>query len=219
MIGATQQHAWNTACRVSHQQRPDLEYMGQQWRDNTALCQFLMDSLPAGGDALELGVGGGRSLLKVVDHFRSVVAADVSAEMISDCRTAHGDFDGRVEYVLVDGIGLDPLAGRRFDLVYAVSVFVHLEYWQLFALLRQLPPLIKPGGCLVFDFVNPLVPGLLEKQADHLLLHHDMPWTFYRLITRDMLLVLLERAGFERERCEFAGDACRARPLDVYVDA
>lgn len=206
----TQAHTWDTACRVAHASNPGLQFMGQQWNQTRHLTDWIKQTAPAGGRALEIGVGGGRALLETVDHFREVVAVDVSAEMLDSCRRAHGDFGGRVEYRLVDGVDLGR-AGGGFDVAYAVSVFVHLEYWQVFALLRQLPALLEPGGAVVFNFITPVVAGLLEQQADYLLQHGDMPWTHYRLITRDMLQVLVQRAGFDPATFETLGDFARAR--------
>jgi SAM-dependent methyltransferase len=75
--------------------------------------------------------------------------ADIDENAIHWCRKA---LPG--EYRLIDSLTL-PFPTSRFDLVYAVSIFTHMdetEQWQWLAELRRV---LKPGGLLVATTHSP----------------------------------------------------------------
>lgn len=105
---------------------------------------------PAPGQAvLDFGCGCGRTLLWLVERFPEVRwhGVDVDAEAIAWCR-AH--FRGAA---FETGRPLPPLpyADASFNLIYAISVFTHLNEEFQRAWAAELARILKPGGVLLLS--------------------------------------------------------------------
>ena len=98
-------------------------------------------------DVLDFGCGCGRTLLWFESRPKStrLHGTDIDAEAISWCRKNLE----RVEFSINDS--LPPLRhpSENFDLIYAVSVFTHLNESFQFQWLRELKRVLRPGGILL----------------------------------------------------------------------
>jgi SAM-dependent methyltransferase len=104
-------------------------------------------SLVQAGAILDFGCGCGR----VLRHWQDlsgprVVGSDYNPEMVRWCREnlPFGEFDNN---------GARPPLGRadaEFDLIYAFSVFTHLDEPAQHAWMGELRRVLKPGGLLLF---------------------------------------------------------------------
>jgi SAM-dependent methyltransferase len=112
------------------------------------LAQAGFDLSP-GRAVLDFGCGCGRTLRWLIGRFPEVHwrGADVDAEAIAWCQ-AH--MPGAA---FVSGQPLPPLPfeGASFDLIYAISVFTHLNEDFQRAWIVELERMLKPGGMLLLS--------------------------------------------------------------------
>jgi SAM-dependent methyltransferase len=115
---------------------------------NEILC-FFGKSLLDFDRVLDLGVGCGR-IIRCFHELRpraSFTGADIDAEAIEWLEKNYGPFFGR--FVVLPHLPPSELGGCSFDLVYAVSVFTHLDETMQFAWLGELRRVTAPGGYLL----------------------------------------------------------------------
>ncbi|MDQ3913617.1 MAG: methyltransferase domain-containing protein [Actinomycetota bacterium] len=96
---------------------------------------------------LDFGCGCGRTLLWFADHSQAsdLYGTDIDAEAISWCRN-------NLEFAKFDTNGpLPPLeySSGKFDLIYSISVFTHLNEAYQFRWLNELRRITSPGGIVV----------------------------------------------------------------------
>jgi SAM-dependent methyltransferase len=97
--------------------------------------------------ALDFGCGCGRVVRAFQRHANRLTlhATDVDNEAIAWCR-AHLPF---AEFRVNDGSPPLPYGDGQFDLVWAISVFTHLDEERQFAWLREMRRILRPGGFLL----------------------------------------------------------------------
>jgi len=116
---------------------------------------------------LEIGCGAGRMTRRIAALADTVVAADVSGEMLSRARTNLGA--ARVEFLELSGDGDLPLPSSSVDAVFSYITMQHVP--TAAAQLRYFVEAVRvtrPGGWVYVQFRRPgLVPRLLDW-AGHL---------------------------------------------------
>lgn len=113
-------------------------------------------------NALEIGCGTGEFTRLLASRARSVVALDLSSQMIRLARSRSASHQN-IEYVLGDVMRL-PLAAGRFDCVVSIATLHHLP---LAEALLKMKDALEPGGVLV---VHDLVAddGLVDRATSAL---------------------------------------------------
>lgn len=101
---------------------------------------------PKHGSVWEVGCGSGSVARWLAEHGREVVATDVDTRW---CRSVPG------MTVLEHDVTCDPLPGR-FDVVHARLVVQHLPDPD--AAVRRLVQAVRPGGWLLLEELDPLMP-------------------------------------------------------------
>lgn len=98
-------------------------------------------------NVLDFGCGGARILRWFHDHPQScrLYGTDVDAEAIAWCRRAIGF----AQFAVNDPLPPLPFPSRTFDLIYAASVFTHLDEDFQFAWLEELQRVTKPKATLI----------------------------------------------------------------------
>lgn len=96
---------------------------------------------------LDFGCGCGRVVRAFRRHasFLKLHATDVDAEAIAWCRQHLPLAEFRVN----DGAPPLPYEDEQFDLIWAISVFTHLDEERQFAWLAELRRILRPGGILL----------------------------------------------------------------------
>jgi 2-polyprenyl-3-methyl-5-hydroxy-6-metoxy-1,4-benzoquinol methylase len=116
------------------------------------LAEWMRANLRPGARALDVGCGAGRHSVLLADLYESVLATDVSPNMIEIAER-----DRRhpgVTYEVCDALDMNPDRHGRFDLVYGFSCVFHMG--PPATVLPQLAELVGPGGELVvFDPQRP----------------------------------------------------------------
>lgn len=139
---------------------------GRQVYDKTGAHQFqyyeadllISSILRRGTRVLEIGCGTGNSTVVHGGEVRSVVATDVSREMLIRARRRVGRkrFRSRVHYAVVDGCHL-PFRDASFDAVIGRGVALsYVENPEL--ALREIRRVLRPGGTVAMDAMNVNTP-------------------------------------------------------------
>ncbi len=122
------------------------------WSDRGEQAAFLwIAGRVRGAAALDVGVGGGRTvpiMRLVTDEY---VAVDYTAEMVDLCRLSWPDVDVR----LADARNLREFASDRFGfVVFSFNGIDALDHVDRLGALRELHRVLTPGGLLMFSTHN-----------------------------------------------------------------
>ena len=119
---------------------------------------LLQPYLPAHAEeALEVGPGGGRLTALLLPRTNILHAADASDAMLGHLRRRFNNVT-QLRIHRIDGMTLPPLPPSSLDYVIAFDVFVHFEPRLIYWYLRQVVPLLKPGGTGIIHYSNVLTP-------------------------------------------------------------
>ncbi len=135
--------------------------------DRYLKANLLDPYLPPYADAgLEIGPGGGRLTALLIPRTATLHLAEPSKAMLRHLRRRFGDAPS-LRYYLTDGMALPPLPLASLDYAIALDVFVHFEPRLVYWYLRQIAPLLKPGGTGVIHYANILTPiGWRQFEAE-----------------------------------------------------
>jgi SAM-dependent methyltransferase len=143
------------------------EYEQIYYRDDIERARELageaarLRDLAAGRDVVELACGTGYWTRIMAETARSILATDLSEEMIAEARAA--GCPGAVDYQVADMFGL-PTGDRRFDLVALGFWFSHQPRQHLPELLGLLKSLAKPDGRIWLVDNNPPAEGWTARE-------------------------------------------------------
>jgi ubiquinone/menaquinone biosynthesis C-methylase UbiE len=151
---------------------------------------------------LEIGSGGGRITEVLIPKCDSLIASDISRGML---KILQKRFDGvkNLEFVLLDGHGLEPIPRESVDAVVSHDVFVHLAPWDIYNYLCEIRRILRPNGTAIIHHANTFselgwknflkeVPGQVARKK--------MPQSF-TLMTPEIMSMLAERAGLKMVEC------------------
>lgn len=97
---------------------------------------------------LDVGCGPGRITSMLSDR-REVHGIDISPEMIELARKR----DRHTLYHICDGRTID-CEDNKFDFVYSMFVFQHLDYDGVASYLKEMGRVVRPGGRVRFQFIE-----------------------------------------------------------------
>ncbi|MGX2998845.1 class I SAM-dependent methyltransferase [Streptomyces sp. JNUCC 64] len=106
---------------------------------------WLVDRLPGGRRALDVGCGGGNNCVLLADHYDDVTGVDISRRMLDIAAAKPSRVP--VRYQHRGALELTPAADGLFDLVLSVNAVFHLGPAD--EVLPRLRDLVAPGGRLV----------------------------------------------------------------------
>jgi SAM-dependent methyltransferase len=106
---------------------------------------------------IDIGCGSGRLAIPLVPFLHGrYLGTDIVPDLVERARLACNRLDWRFE--VVDEVAI-PEADGRADMVCAFSVFTHLLHEQTYLYLEEARRVLKPGGKLVFSFLEFAVPA------------------------------------------------------------
>ncbi|AIY40685.1 SAM-dependent methyltransferase YafE (UbiE-like protein) [Collimonas arenae] len=106
------------------------------------------------GKALDVGCGAGHAAFAIAPHIGTVIAYDLSEEMLAVVQDAAADRDLKNLYVQQGSADQLPFADATFDLV---CTRYSAHHWKsLPQALTEMSRVLKPGGkCIVIDTASP----------------------------------------------------------------
>jgi cyclopropane fatty-acyl-phospholipid synthase-like methyltransferase len=113
--------------------------------DGRELVDILIRHLPPGAEVLELGMGPGKDLDMLGEHFQAA-GSDLSEYFLERYRAAHPDAD----LLLLDAIELQ--TDRRFDAIYSNKVLHHISDEELEKSLVRQKAVLRDGGHILHSF-------------------------------------------------------------------
>jgi SAM-dependent methyltransferase len=139
-----------TAGGTTYGLTPHLVAHFREYIDDLLLKPYLPSTAEEG---LEIGPGGGRLTELLLPRTKLLNVAEPSEAMI---RLLKHRFSGASNLRLfqTDGVTLPALRPGSLDYVIAFDVFVHFEPRLVYAYLRQMVPLLKPGGTGIIHYAN-----------------------------------------------------------------
>jgi len=112
---------------------------------NDLYHDFLLQYLPSNcGRTLDIGCGKGTFSRRLAEQSRSVLALDLSPEMIRLARSGSASF-ANIDFQLADVMSLD-LPPGEFDCVASIATLHHLPLREA---LKKMKAALKPGGILL----------------------------------------------------------------------
>ncbi len=106
--------------------------------------------LPSRHRALDFGCGAGRLTQALARHFNHVTGVDISAPML-DLARQHNRAGARCEYLLNTRPDFALLPSAAFDFIYSNITLQHMPPRWSRRYLREILPLLAPGGALLFQ--------------------------------------------------------------------
>lgn len=113
--------------------------------DGKWLIDVLRKHLPAGSRVLELGMGAGKDLLMLDEHYQAT-GSDLSAVFVERFRRLHPNIDVR----LLDAITID--TDTRYHGIYTNKVLHHLTRAELLTSLERQGQVLETGGIALHSF-------------------------------------------------------------------
>jgi len=174
-----------------------FQFLGCNWKGENIFYDLLKKYSKPTFTALEIGSGGGRVTNFAKDLFQSIIATDVSPEMV---RKASSEVKGdNIKWEVIDGFRLDQYESNSKDFIYSHDVFVHFSSMQVYPYLLQMERILKPNGIGMVSFYNftkhfKIFKGWALKFNTQKVLPQSMRHHF---LTEEMLRFMLEEIGYE----------------------
>ncbi|GAB5905545.1 class I SAM-dependent methyltransferase [Mycobacteroides chelonae] len=113
---------------------------------------WLVEHLPAGKRALDVGCGTGNNCVMLAEHYDDVVGVDVAQRMLDLAAVKESRVP--IRYECRSALELSPDVDGRFDLVMSVNTVFHMG--SAATVLPRLRELVAPGGrLLIVDVTRP----------------------------------------------------------------
>ncbi len=109
--------------------------------------------IESGDTVLEIGSGCGFGTAAIARRAREVIACDISPAFLEYARHECAGFDN-VRFIQVANRDLSAIADQSVNAVVAISVFIHLNLYDMYLYFREFSRILRPGGKVVFDFAD-----------------------------------------------------------------
>lgn len=184
-------------------QRPRVAVAGvpadEELGPSTSQClENLLElaGVDATDDVLEIGCGTGRIGLKLAPHCRCWTGADISGKMLALAAHRLRPLQN-ARLIQLEG-DLAPFPTNSFDVVYATSVFGHLDEMDRWRYIEEAFRVLRPGGRLLVDNID------IESETGWIMFTNDVhryhelerPSYMPRFSTGSELVNYAQRAGF-----------------------
>ena len=117
------------------------------------------------GRVLDFGCGVGRLSQALSHHFNEVHGVDISPSMVGHAN-GFNQFPGRCTYHINASNSLPMFPANHFDFVYSALVLQHIEPRFAKNYIREFLRVVKPGGTVVFQILQPVFwRGLIPESA------------------------------------------------------
>jgi ubiquinone/menaquinone biosynthesis C-methylase UbiE len=151
---------------------------------------------------LEIGPGGGRFTEILLPKCRKLIAADIAPSMLELLKERFGE--NKIEYRVLDGLGLTGIMRESIDAVFSYAVFAHLQHWDMYNYLREMKRVLKPGGKGIVEDPRTFSEFGWKRFIDdmHIQLNVNKQPGTISVMTPEIIREFTERAGLVLERCD-----------------
>lgn len=115
-----------------------------EWKESV-IHNILLPHMPAQGDIVEIGPGGGRWTETLLQVGKRVIAVDISEECLRVCRERFADQD-HISFVLTPGNELPGVDDDSIDAIWSFDVFVHINRAEVEDYAKEFARVLKRGG-------------------------------------------------------------------------
>ena len=136
-------------------------------------------------DAMDYGCGTGLVTLQLAPHLGSILGVDSSQGMLDRLTTKISELAMTNVAVLRCDLEQGELPGRSFDLITSAMTLHHIP--EPLQLLKSLRGLLKSGGWI----------ALADLESEDGSFHDDPTGVFHHGFSRDMIMKVLQLAGFQ----------------------
>ncbi|MEM8956350.1 MAG: class I SAM-dependent methyltransferase [Pseudomonadota bacterium] len=146
---------------MPHDEAMEKAVGGDYQRIGTVAATMLQEcGLADGMSLLDFGCGSGRVARVVSERIDldGYLGVDVVRDLI---RHARGQTPDHYRFAVNESLSL-PAGDAEFDFVCAFSVFTHLMLHETYVYLREMRRVLKPGGKVLFSFLELGAPDHLE---------------------------------------------------------
>ena len=102
---------------------------------------------------IDLGSGCGFGTGAIADCAGKAIACDISPAFLEFARRECADRNN-IQFQAVEPRDLSPIAPGGIDTVISMSVFIHLNLYDMACYFEEFNQILKPGGKVVFDFAD-----------------------------------------------------------------
>lgn len=158
--------------RLRHRVHGSTDYRGylevgqRSWASIDRLLREVGRDPDSFDSILDYGCGSGRVARAIPPSTargsRSITGVDIDASAIAWCAE---NLRG-IRFAVVSPTPPTALVDASFDLIFAVSVFTHLDEMMQFALLAELRRLLRPGGVLIASVQGEHHRSLRKRRFD-----------------------------------------------------
>lgn len=125
-------------------------FVGEEWSCDSEVEEvvrdFIMPTVTASSEVVEVGCGGGRLAARVAPAVGALHCVDISEKMLERAREAlRGAANVTFQLLREPGLACVDRAGR-YDTVYCFDVMVHMDLHLIHSYLRDFYRVVKPGG-------------------------------------------------------------------------
>jgi SAM-dependent methyltransferase len=147
--------------------RRGADTLGEEWGgpDFTDLVVELVEPyLGVDADVLELGCGGGKFSRRLAPRCRSLLCADISAEMIDHTRLTLSErgLGENVDYAVLNGVDFSGVPDESADFIFSYDVQLHLAPENVFSYMRDARRILRDNGVFMLHQVNLASDGGME---------------------------------------------------------
>jgi SAM-dependent methyltransferase len=165
---AKENAAWYIATAYTEENEPFFAQGATETDDFLAFCGVQVAPTDV---VLEIGAGVGRMTRRLAQLGQRVIAADVSAEMLSRARANLAKIPGvdgapQIEYLVVPGDGTLPIESGSVDVVFSYIVLQHVpSVDEQVRYLTESLRVLRPGGRLAIQVRAPGIATLAHEWA------------------------------------------------------
>jgi len=179
----------------------------------------LLENIPTGGKALEIGCGTGKFSVSIAEKFDELVGFDISSVAVERAKKMQTDhlpyLDKKVTYLATSADGTLPFEDSQFDVVLMIAVLEHVI--DVFHVMDEIKRISKPGATLILTVPNAaylknvkdLVLGRVPLTGTHtreIRQWRTLGWDggHFHQFTKSALIELFQDTGFTAQ--EWTGD-------------